>query len=52
MTLCFSHFSTFFWKVVLMPAIHFHTTMKIGLLAPSKEHLLYYLLPIYLAGSS
>ena len=35
-----------------MPAICFHTTMKTGLLTPSKKHLLYYLLPIYLAGSS
>ena len=52
MSLCFRQLSTIFWIVPLMPAIHFHTTMKIGLLAPSKKYLLYYLLPIYLASSS
>ena len=45
-------FSTAFWAVPLMPAICFHTTMETGLLSPSKKYLLYYLLPIYLAGSS
>ena len=50
--LCFRWFSTTFWVVPLMPAIRFHTTMKTGLLTPPKKHLLYYLLPIYLAGSS
>ena len=50
--LCFRWLSTTFWIVPLMPAICFHTTMETGLLTPSKKHLLYYLLPIYLAGSS
>ena len=52
MSLCFRQLSTIFWIVPLMPAIYFHTTMKTGLLTPPKKHLLYYLLPIYLAGSS
>ena len=52
MTLCFSHFSTIFWIVALMPAIHSHTTMTIGLLAPLREHLLNYHSTTNLAGYS
>ena len=52
MTLCFSHFSTTFWVVALMPAIHSHTTMTIGLLAPLREHLLDYHSTTNLAGYS
>ena len=52
MTLLFSHFSTIFWIVVLMPAIYSHTTMTIGLLTPLREHLLDYHSTTNLAGYS
>jgi hypothetical protein len=51
-TLLFSCFSTSFWEVMLMPAIHNHTTMIIGLLTPLKEQLLDYHSTINLAGCS
>ena len=52
MTLFFSHFSTFFWKVMLMPAIYASTTRGLGLLTPLKEQLLDYRSTINLAGYS
>ena len=52
MTLLFSHFSTFFWKVMLTPAIYIPTTRNIGLLTPLKEQLLDYHSTINLAGCS
>ena len=52
MTLWFSHFSTSFWEVTLMPAIYNHTTMVKGLLSPLKERLLDYRSTINLADCS
>ena len=52
MTLWFSHFSTTFWVVTLIPAIYNHTTMIIGLLTPLKERLLDYHSTTNLAGYS
>ena len=52
MTLCFSHFSTPFWEVLLMPAIRSHTTMTTGLLRPLKERLLDYQFTTNLASYS
>lgn len=52
MTLFVSHFSTTFWIVSLMPAIHISTTRDIGLLTPLREQLLDYHATTNLAGSS
>ena len=52
MTLLFSHFSTSFWEVMLMPAIYIPTTRNIGLLTPLREHVLDYHSTTNLAGYS
>ena len=52
MTLFFSHFSTSFWEVTLMPAIRHPSTRVPGLLTPLKKQLLDYHSTINLAGCS
>jgi len=52
MTLFFSHFSTSFWEVPLMPAIRHPSTRAPGLLTPLQKQLLDYHSTINLAGCS